>query len=757
MAPAGLRECPNKGKPGCLGVIEIGSCCFQCKFCRGNKPCSLILPCQACDARISRNAAEVMKGKANADSQAVSSDSSGNTPLRKRTRSKGSKSIMSNADNSGKVKKSVSYACTTKSEKSVNDSPAVSSISSSSSSTSSPSPAAGGLTSGSTETETEEEDEEDGPRSINYDTTPSSEQDVVPNSPSLSEGSPENVDEPDEVLNPISDEFVFSSPDSEEMIPQGPPKPILKRSKPIAMGAWLNYSDGSVEQISVEQYKRYKRVVLGLDSEDSLPEFLSDPQDAPAGGNGGPGPANVSDGSLRGPFRNPVPAPEGIFPLNPSNPRADPVGQQPVPSTSRGTGYEPPYVNPSTGARSRLTGHGSGSALRIQDEEENATNNEDNVFVAGEGGYSEEEEDEEEEEMEEDGREDEEGDSEFSRIDYRGVVDGIRKYCNLQPQTQEPRRNNKIGYERVRRPEPRPRSSLILPWSDSVRDRLNSASRAVTRGQLNSARGARLFRPVNPGLMRFYRIEGDRAAPAELSETLAEYLNDELDNLNRIATAFNPNETRDMSTMIANATAALSWTDLSLQAMGSMPMSGSQEDAERLDHHLVALSRAVGFVLDNLVAMWGNWELKRRDSLLAKVRETESKANRRSLRNEPLFQPLLFRDEHIRELQERLVSRMRDNLILSTARNPAQKRPFQSEQSSQPSKRGRFQPSRRARGGFQAGLSSNRGRGGHTNQGDQQSRDPSQERSNESNNNRRGRGRGKGRGPNHKKKSRGRQ
>ena len=209
--------------------------------------------------------------------------------------------------------------------------------------------------------------------------------------------------------------------------------------------------------------------------------------------------------------------------------------------------------------------------------------------------------------------------------------------------------------------------------------------------------------------------------------------------------------------MIANATAALSWTDLSLQAMGSMPMSGSREDTERLDHHLVALSRAVGFVLDNLVAMWGNWELKRRDSLLTKVRETETKANRRSLRNEPLFQLQLFRDDQVREVQERLVARLRDNLILATAGNPAQKRPLQSGQSFQPSKKRHFQPSRGARGGFQAGLPSHRGRGSHANQGNQQSRDPSQERSNESNNNRRGRGRGKGRGPNHKKKGRGRQ
>ena len=87
MAPAaGLRECPNKGKPGCLGVIEIGSHCFKCRFCRGNQPCSLVLPCRICEAKILRNAAEVKLGAAKAASQAVSRESSGDTPLSKRTR-----------------------------------------------------------------------------------------------------------------------------------------------------------------------------------------------------------------------------------------------------------------------------------------------------------------------------------------------------------------------------------------------------------------------------------------------------------------------------------------------------------------------------------------------------------------------------------------------------------------------------------------------------------------------------------------------
>ena len=114
-----------------------------------------------------------------------------------------------------------------------------------------------------------------------------------------------------------------------------------------------------------------------------------------------------------------------------------------------------------------------------------------------------------------------------------------------------------------------------------------------------------------------------------------------------------------MSTMIANATAALNWTDLALQALSPYPERLQGDDATHLDHHLIALSRAVGFVNENLVAMWANWELKRRDALLIKVKDTETKANRRSLRDSPLFQPSLFNDERIRDLQDRLVSRLK--------------------------------------------------------------------------------------------------
>ena len=88
MAPVqGQRECPNKGRPNCLGVIELGSHCFLCRNCRGNKPCNLTYPCRACKARILRNQADIKLRAANAaTAQATSDSSSGGTPPAKRTR-----------------------------------------------------------------------------------------------------------------------------------------------------------------------------------------------------------------------------------------------------------------------------------------------------------------------------------------------------------------------------------------------------------------------------------------------------------------------------------------------------------------------------------------------------------------------------------------------------------------------------------------------------------------------------------------------
>ena len=793
MAPVpGLRYCPNKGKPGCLGVIEIGSHCFMCVACRGNKPCSLALPCGTCKDKILRNAAEVRLGSARAASNAPSGD----TPPSKRTRSKGSEPTMPNGTQAKKPKKAA-HALLPKSLPSADSASSVSSDeispplgstsdSASSLSLSSPSPPAGGPISGSSEVESEEEGDEAGPRSV-WNNTSSSDADVVRNSPSLSgEDSAQprsdvssgiSSDARSAVIN-TSDETLPSSPDapppySERASPPAARPPILKKSKAVPLGAWLHRSDGSVEQIPIEQYKKIRKVAFGLASHAALPDSLQ-PRPSSSGGSDASGTANVSDGCLAGPSRTPTSDPEEEEPLAVSTPRADPVSPQPGPSTSRGTGTERIYVDPSTGARNRSTGHRSGGAFRIYDEEnprpnmdsftghrsggafriwddDNPRPNTDNTYAAGEGGYSDEEDEDAEEEDQGSNAQEEEGeeDTEISRIDYRGVIEGIRRYCNIQPREPEPKKSKKVGYEKRKRPEPAPRTSLLLPWSDSVRDNMERASAALARGQLNSARGARLFRPTNPGLMRFYRPEDGWAAPADLSEALAEYLNDEIDNLNRIATSFNPNETRDMGTMIANATAALSWTDLALQALAPMPMSRSPEDVARLDHHLVALSRAVGFVMENLIAMWANWELKRRDALLLKVRDSESKTNRRSLRDSPLFQPTLFNDERIRDLQNRLVSRLRDNLILSAARPPSQKRQQPSNNNSQPQKKRYSQPSRGARGGFTSGTS-NRGRGGHVQPNNNQQRDSSQDSSSDSSSSRRGRGKGKG--PAHKKK-----
>ena len=57
--------------------------------------------------------------------------------------------------------------------------------------------------------------------------------------------------------------------------------------------------------------------------------------------------------------------------------------------------------------------------------------------------------------------------------------------------------------------------------------------------------------------MRFYKPEGSSAKPVELSATVAEYLNEELDLVRRISTFFNPVETLNMDKMVTNATAAL--------------------------------------------------------------------------------------------------------------------------------------------------------------------------------------------------------
>ena len=135
-----------------------------------------------------------------------------------------------------------------------------------------------------------------------------------------------------------------------------------------------------------------------------------------------------------------------------------------MPSASRGTSYEPPIVDPAGGARSKLTGHRSGGAFRIFGEGERAGGDRETTFTAGEGGYTDEDEDDAEDEDQEVPLMDtEDEDPEINRIDYRSVIDRIRTACNIPATTPEPRRNNKVGYEKKKRPDPAPRTSILLP------------------------------------------------------------------------------------------------------------------------------------------------------------------------------------------------------------------------------------------------------------------------------------------------------
>ena len=140
-----------------------------------------------------------------------------------------------------------------------------------------------------------------------------------------------------------------------------------------------------------------RRVAFGIATDAALPDSLQ-PQASSSGGTGTSGTVNVSDGCLAGPSTAPMSDPGEEQPIAVSSPRADPVSPQPVPSTSRGTGVERIFVDPSTGARNKLTGHRSGGGFRIYDEEELPSLNTDNTYAAGEGGYSDEEDEDAEEE-----------------------------------------------------------------------------------------------------------------------------------------------------------------------------------------------------------------------------------------------------------------------------------------------------------------------------------------------------------------------
>ena len=151
-------------------------------------------------------------------------------------------------------------------------------------------------------------------------------------------------------------------------------------------------------------------------------------------------------------------------------------------------------------------------------------------------------------------------------------------------------------------------------------------------------------------------------------------MNEELENVRKISTSFNPIETMNMNRMVANARAALSWTELSLQALAPYQSAIQGKQATHLDHHLTCISRAVGFVMENLVSMASNWELKRRDSILEKMRNKESRTTRRRLRNGPLFQEKLFQEEGVQEIHDKLLSKLRDEQLINGSRQAAQKR-----------------------------------------------------------------------------------
>ena len=97
--------------------------------------------------------------------------------------------------------------------------------------------------------------------------------------------------------------------------------------------------------------------------------------------------------------------------------------------------------------------------------------------------------------------------------------------------------------------------------------------------------------------------------------------------------------------------------------------------------------------MENLVAMWGNMELKRRDSILEKVKNKESKSTRKTLRNGPLFQDGLFNDARVQEIHDRMIARLRESLILNATR-PQYQRQSQAQQNSSGRRQGQSQPTR---------------------------------------------------------------
>ena len=115
------------------------------------------------------------------------------------------------------------------------------------------------------------------------------------------------------------------------------------------------------------------------------------------------------------------------------------------------------------------------------------------------------------------------------------------------------------------------------------------------------------------------------------------------------------------------------------------------------------------FVLDNMVAMGANWELKKRDSILEKLRNKEVRTTRRKLRNSTLFQEDLFEDRLVQEILDKLLAKLRDEQLLRASGHQSSKRQFsQGNQGAQGNKK--FKSFQSFRGSKRGGYQGNQGR-----------------------------------------------
>ena len=800
------RTCPNKGKDVCIGYIEPGSHCSVCRPCRGNTHCTVSVPCKNCNARVLRAQAEVKVRVATAPNGREASGPSGRTtpskgtgssrPVCKRTRSKTPTMLVSDnnipndtvrvrdRDNSSDANDDNGNDASNENE--TEDSEETSS--------SAPSDEAApegpkDATSGEDPEVGSDSPPEVGPLRRNEEIPPViypvKDEDVVeipvpvlkPTHTFWLGSSIE--DNPANGENPVPEENQAPvSPVSESPIPKKSPKkrksPAKKKKKvkfasmPVPSAGILSFPDGSMASMPADWLAKIAAAAEKYDrsQENALPEF------------GGTGRVDARASKTSGGF---LETPLAVSsPIVPSNTPSQVTMSQPTPGPSKETsrrthqdkGTAPsPSERPKTsthrvpyvlgyqgGARSKATGHRSGADLHdhtvvdiVSDDE---VDGRDNTFSAGEGGYSDDEDDEDIDADEEESPETEEAepstgeDYPDDKIDFSGVVQLIRSACNI-PEVHISRPNNRVGYERMKRPDPSPRVSILLPWSGSVKDKRTRVSELIGKGRLDVERGSRLFKPPNAKQMRFYQPEGASAKPAELSSSMAEYLNEDLDSARKIGTHFNPIETENMEKMVINSTAALSWLELALRALTPIQNKIRGELGYQLDQILTCSSRAVGFVLDNMVAMGANWELKKRDSILEKLRNKEVRTTRRKLRNSTLFQEDLFEDKLVQDILDKLLAKLRDEQLIRASGHQSSKRQFsQGNQGSQGNKK--FKSFQSFRGSKRGGYQGNQGR--PQQQQEQYQDQGSDERGSQGGSNRGGKRSSGGRKRSHKKK-----